>query len=331
MANLIESLLDEIDDELCLLDEAPVVKSTITSTTKQPSASSESDSEGVDIDVDQLDDLIADIERQDNTRRLPRTNEAKPVGARKNPKLRQQTRPRGALDGDDLDRILEEIQIVTKQRATQAVETLVPGWGVVNSERKFDFLAPPYALAYTNISASLIVSTPTGGRTRIPLQAIHVKIVALTPGAPSVRHILTDNKDGTYSIEFESQAEDVKYQIQVDVYNQRQFEWDVEICGQPEPSQCVAEVDPNGYRVNQKGEVILYAKDKNGRELKVGGSKVGLSFNGAGQLVEVGLLDRMNGTYALSFVPNAAGKYAIWLTVAGVDIKTCPIEFIVKP
>jgi len=41
----------------------------------------------VDIDVDKLDDLIADIEKQDNIRRLPRVNEAKPAGARKKPKV----------------------------------------------------------------------------------------------------------------------------------------------------------------------------------------------------------------------------------------------------
>jgi hypothetical protein len=37
----------------------------------------------------------------------------------------------------------------------------------------------------------------------------------------------------------------------------------------------------------------------------------------------------MDGTYALSFIPSAPGKYAIWVTISGIDIKTCPLEFTV--
>jgi len=92
----------------------------------------------------------------------------------------------------------------------------------------------------------------------------------------------------------------------------------------------VAEADKRGYKVNQKGEVILYARDNTGNDLKVGGAKVGLSFNGAGQLTEVGLLDRMDGTYSISFVPDTPGTYTLWLTIAGIDIQSCPIQFVVK-
>jgi len=248
----------------------------------------------------------------------------------KNPKFRQKERARGALDGDDLDRILEEIQNVTKSRADKAIGSLVHGWGVLQTERKYDLLAPQAAIVHNPVIATLIVTSSTGGRTRVPLQSIGIKLVPLTRGAPPITHTLTDNKDGSYAIEFEGSIQDVVYQLQIDIYNQRQFDWDVKICGPPEPRQCIAEADPKGYRVNQKGDVILFSRDKNGHELKVGGSKVGLSFNGSGQLTNVGLVDRMDGTYVLSFIPNAPGRYSVWLTLNGVDIKTCPLEFSVK-
>lgn len=72
------------------------------------------------------------------------------------------------------------------------------------------------------------------------------------------------------------------------------------------------------------------ARDAAGKQLKVGGAKFNLGFNGAGQLSQVGLLDRMDGTYTLSFVPDTAGQYAIFISLDGHDIKTHPLVFTVK-
>src|SRR5690606_30052277 len=56
------------------------------------------------VTVDDLDDLVADLERQER-RRIPPSGGLQVVGARKTTTRRQ---VKGALDGDDLERIVAE-------------------------------------------------------------------------------------------------------------------------------------------------------------------------------------------------------------------------------
>jgi hypothetical protein len=59
----------------------------------------------------------------------------------------------------------------------------------------------------------------------------------------------------------------------------------------------------------------------------LGGAQFGIGFNGVGQLNEVGLGDNLDGTYSLEMVPNLPGEYAIFISLADVDIKDSPVVF----
>jgi hypothetical protein len=97
---------DYSDDDLSDSDEAPKKKAPVKKK-YESSSSDEEDANSPPMNVDELDDLIADIEGQANGRlRAPRTAGLKNYGARKTTNRKQ---VKGALDGDDLDRILEEI------------------------------------------------------------------------------------------------------------------------------------------------------------------------------------------------------------------------------
>lgn len=56
---------------------------------------------------------------------------------------------KGALDGDDLDRILDEISASAKKKVAGKSDEL--GFGVINAERKFDLRAPKVRLPFLSL------------------------------------------------------------------------------------------------------------------------------------------------------------------------------------
>jgi len=271
------------------------------------------------VSAEDLDDLVADLERQDR-RRLPAAGGLRVVGARKTTSRKQ---VKGALDGDDLDRIVDEINAHARRhiQANQATEKL--GFGVINAERKFDLRAPKTATVAAVVECTIFVYTQSGERSRIP--AKHFSVRCNGEAATGLRTELTDNKDGSYTIRFKPEREGKLY-LEIDAYNERQFNWQIDISPGPEAKQCTAEAK-TPFRVDQQCTVIITARDRTGEQLKVGGAQFNLSFAGAGQLGQVGLTDCMNGTYSLQFFPDKVGQYAIFISLDGVDIKTHPLVF----
>jgi len=310
---------DYSDDDLSDSDEAPKKKAPVKKK-YESSSSDDEDANSPPMNVDELDDLIADIEGQANGRlRAPRTAGLKNYGARKTTNRKQ---VKGALDGDDLDRILEEISDSAKAKVSGQTEKL--GFGVINAERKFDLRAPKAAACGTMVECTLFVYTQTGEKTRVPQKHIEVKLV----GQPGLKHELIDGKDGSWTIRFRPEREG-KVIMNIDGYNKRQFEWPIEISEPVSAKECTA-IANEPLKVGAQCSATITARDPKGRQLKIGGAKFDLAFSGAGQLSQVGLFDRMDGTYTLAFVPDTAGQYAIFITLETLEIKTHPLTFTVS-
>jgi len=313
---------DYVDPIDALIDDITSMNTTTTATTTTRNNDSEdgSSSEGDEPQVDDIDAMIAEIEGNKVHRRKPKTTNAQNVGARKNPAARRRDVVK-ALDGDDLDRILEEIQHKSKEKAKAGMSKL--GWGVVNAERKFDLMAPKFILEGQDVKCTLIVTSVTGDKAPIPRHELEVSL----NGSKAPLRVL-DNGDGTWAITFH--PTDVKKEVflVIHTYGKEQFNWKIELCGHPVAANCTADAAET-YKLNQRGEVSIHAKDKNKQNLKVGGAKFSLSFAGAGQLNDVGLLDKMDGSYSLTFVPSAIGHYGLFISLDGEDISGSPINFMV--
>jgi hypothetical protein len=282
---------------------------------KRKPVESDDDDNAPPFDPNELDDLIADIESQASGRlRGPRTAGLKNYGARKTTNRKQ---VKGALDGDDLDRIFEEISSSAKSKVTGDSDKL--GFGVINAERKFDLRAPKAAAVGANVECTLFVYTHTGEKTRIPSKHLDIKI----QGQPGLKHTLDDKKDGTWSIRFKPEHEG-RVTLFIDGYGKRQFEWPIDIFTEVDAKQCTA-IANDPIRVNQQGTSTITARDTKGKQLRIGGASFNLAFAGAGQLSQVGLADGMDGTYTLAFVADTVGEYAIFITLDDVPIKTHPL------
>jgi hypothetical protein len=303
---------DYSDDDLSDSGDVPKKKAPVKK--KYESSSSGDDTNAPPVNLDELEDLIADIESQASGRlRAPRTAGLRTYGARKTTTRKQ---VKGALDGDDLDRILEEISDSARKKVAGNTETL--GFGVINAERKFDLRAPKAAPCNAMVECTLFVYTQTGEKTRVPQKHIEVKLV----GMPGLKHELIDQKDGSWTLRFRPDREG-RVVLQIDGYGKRQFDWPIDISEPVAAKECT--VLPNEpIKANTQCTATITARDSRARQLRIGGAKFDLAFSGAGQLSQVGLFDRMDGTYTLAFVPDTAGQYAIFITLEGVEIKTHP-------
>jgi len=220
-----------------------------------------------------------------------------------------------------LDKLLEDIQSVSKQKAKAGMKQL--GYGVISAERKFDLVAPKFVLVGQEVKATLIVTTTGGERVAMPRDQLDVRLEGT-----DVDFTVEDNEDGTWIIKFTPEEHLDSVRLLIATYGQEQYDWEIQLCGVPVPSQCEA-VTEKQYKVNQRGEMNLIARDSKGRQLRVGGAKFALSFAGAGQLNDVGLLDKMDGSYNLTFVPNNVGQYALFIVLDGVEISGSPVNFTV--
>jgi len=268
------------------------------------------------LNPDDLDDLIADIESQAGGLRAPRTAGLRVYGARKTTNRKQ---VKGALDGDDLDRIFDEISNSAKQKVSGDVDKL--GFGVIDAERKFDLRAPKASAVFNTVECTLMVYTHTGEKTRIPAKHIEVKLI----GQPGLKHVLEDKKDGTWSIRFKPESEG-RVTLVIDGYGKRQFEWPIDIFTEVDPTQTTASTE-EPLKVNTQCSATVIARDSRGKQLRIGGASFNLAFAGAGQLSQVGLADQMDGTYKLVFTPDTVGEYAIFITLDDKPIKTHPLQF----
>jgi len=101
------------------------------------------------------------------------------------------------------------------------------------------------------------------------------------------------------------------------------------LCGNAVAANCTA-VANETYKLNQRGEITVVARDDTNKQLRCGGAKFHLSFAGSGQLNDVNLLDRMDGSYTLTFVPSAVGHYGLFVSLDGTDISGSPFNFMVS-
>jgi len=283
------------------------------------SASSASEGEGhSNFTLDDLDSLMAEVESSETRRRQPAMLESKKLGARKTV---QRKTVQSALDGQDLDAILDTIMGAAAKKAEQDKSSL--GWGVVNTDRKFDLRAPEHTPVGDLCECTIIVTLPNGERTRVPLDAMNVTFVGM-----QVRSSFEDNGDGTYAIKF-IPPNLGKLQMNIDAYGVRQFEWQIESCSPPDPETCQAKL-ASPAKVGQELKVSIIACDSTGQRFRVGGAHFNLGFAGVGQLQNVSLEDQLNGEYILKATPSARGEYMVYVSLGDVDLKCSPVHFVVQ-
>jgi len=291
---------------------------------KDYSSSSEDDHSKV-YTLDDLDDLMAEVENQETRRRAPMTNEVKLQGARKTTTRKS---AKGALDDRDLDNVLDTILHATQMNlATKKHEI---GWGVINAERKFDLRAPEATQISKPCVSTIIVTTGTGERQRIEMHQITVEVTQ--NGSKHLQHTLKDMCDGTYEVTF-TPTELGKCQLNIDTYGTRTFEFPIVIGGIADPSKCEALVITplSNIRANFPLQISVVAKDERGDRFKVGGTLFSISFAGDGELYNVDLSDKMDGSYLVTVTPNKPGNYAVFISLGEVDIASSPVGFKANP
>jgi len=306
--------LDALVAEMCAGSSSLTQPRPVTLGSSGSSTSSDEAPASGGFTLDDLDSIMNDIQNQSTRRRLPTTYDVAKTVARKTARKTVT----GALDGSDLDSVLESIMGVAVQSVQQDTKEL--GWGLIDTTRTFDLRAPEFTLIGEVCETTIIVKTSKGEKVRIPMDQMSVSLV----GMP-IRHTLSDNQDGTYTVTFIPTSLG-KVQLNVDGFGKRQFEWVITISSLPDASQCEATV-VGQPRVNQKCQIMIVAKDAAGSEFKIGGANFSIGFNGVGKLNEVGLSDNLDGTYSLFMVPDTVGEYAIFISLAEVDIRSSPVLF----
>jgi len=137
---------------------------------------------------------------------------------------------------------------------------------------------------------------------------------------------IEDNQDGTYIIGFT--PHDIgKVILNVSAYGKSQFQWPIVVGGLPDPTKCEAYVH-SATKVNQPVLIVIVAKDKSGARFLVGGATFNVGFAGEGELYNVALVDKMDGSYHLSVTPNKPGQYVIYVSLGEVDIAASPVNFV---
>eukprot|EP01127_Copromyxa_protea_P005473 TRINITY_DN15401_c0_g1_i1.p1 TRINITY_DN15401_c0_g1~~TRINITY_DN15401_c0_g1_i1.p1 ORF type:complete len:315 (+),score=56.51 TRINITY_DN15401_c0_g1_i1:29-973(+) len=309
--------LDALMAEMCAggtSNARNTVPVSIGSSGSTTSSSSE-ETTGSAFTLDDLDSLMSDIQSQSTRRRLPGTYEMPKMAARKTTARKTAT---GALDGSDLDSVLDSIMGVASSSITQDKSQL--GWGLVDTKRDFDLRAPEFTLVNQPCESTIIVKLMSGERTRVPIENLKVELVGM-----NIPWDFRDNEDGTYTILF-TPTQLGKVQLNIDCFGVRHWEWVITVSSSPDPAHCEARV-VGQPRVNQKCEVLITARDSSGGQFQIGGAQFGIGFNGVGELNEVGLADNLNGTYSLFMTPNVPGEYAIFVSLGDVDIKDSPVIF----
>lgn len=81
-------------------------------------------------------------------------------------------------------------------------------------------------------------------------------------------------------------------------------------------------------RVGRKVETILEIRDFNNKPLQRGGELITAEIHhrDAGiskSMMSVGVLDRRDGTYLISFIPDVPGKLSLCIYVQNQPIKVC--------
>jgi len=152
--------------------------------------------------AEDLDSLVEELESQ-GRRRVPPTGGLQVLGARKTTARKQ---VKGALDGDDLERIIDEINGHARRALQQQQATEKLGFGVINAERKFDLRCPKFAIVGASIEATLFVYTQSGERSRIPAKHLKVSVGGVLGGQEVT---LIDQKDGTYTMRFKAPKEGI--------------------------------------------------------------------------------------------------------------------------
>jgi len=286
---------------------------------RQSSSESGSDSsEGAGgFTLDDLESLMAEVESTEARRREPALVETKKLGARKTTSRKA---VQGAMTGADLDSILETIMGAALKKTETKKHEL--GWGVVNAHRNF-FLAGPNATPVGEVcECTVIVTLDNGERTRIPVEQMKLTF----DGMDGIKYSFDDNADGTYTIKLIPPALG-KFQLNLDAYGKRQYEWAIESCSKPDPNTCQAKMITQKPVANQEVLMEITACDESGRRFQVGGANFQLGFAGVGQLMNIALEDQLDGTYKFRATPSLKGEYLVYISLGDVDLKCSPVQF----
>jgi len=168
-----------------------------------------------------------------------------------------------------------------------------------------------------------LVTTSTGERQRVEPSKINVQVVQNDKIV--LKHTLTDKCNGSYEIEF-TPTELGKCQLNIDTYGKRTFEFPIVIGGTVDPKLCEAYVKSE-TKANEPVLIVVVAKDSNGDKFRVGGTLFSIGFAGDGDLYNVDLQDKMDGTYHISVTPNKPGNYCVFISVGEKDIGSSPVGF----
>jgi filamin len=144
-------------------------------------------------------------------------------------------------------------------------------------------------------------------------------------GADFVSPTISDNGDGTYSVDYVVQTPGV-YAIDITLHGKhiKDSPFSALIKPDVDPSKCYAE-GPGllGASDNEEATFTIFARDGDDQPKTEGGDPFQLKFNGPAD-VKFNLVDNGDGTYNVTYHPDVAGDYTLQIELEGQPIKNAP-------
>jgi len=138
---------------------------------------------------------------------------------------------------------------------------------------------------------------------------------------------VTDNNDGTYSVNYKVEEPSV-YDVAVTLHGQpiKDAPFQVTIKPDVEASLCYAEGPGLANCVdNEPTFFTIHACDGDGAHKTEGGDPFEVRFDGP-EAIHPEVIDNHDGTYLVKYNPNVPGNYTIHVTLEGQNIKDAPFS-----
>eukprot|EP01126_Amoeba_proteus_P002729 TRINITY_DN10875_c0_g1_i5.p1 TRINITY_DN10875_c0_g1~~TRINITY_DN10875_c0_g1_i5.p1 ORF type:complete len:627 (-),score=128.39 TRINITY_DN10875_c0_g1_i5:614-2494(-) len=151
--------------------------------------------------------------------------------------------------------------------------------------------------------------------------------------------VVVDNKNGTYDCHYEAPVDGpltLKVMIGSTDIKSSPFHPTVE-SGEPNPACCEAQGAGIAHAIaGEPAAFTVITKDKNGKKLPRGGSRVSAVLHEGGKDIPVDIVDNGDGTYSCSYVPHGANKSVLDVAVhtkafGSGPIKDSPFQVQVDP
>jgi len=155
------------------------------------------------------------------------------------------------------------------------------------------------------------------------------RILVDVDGPENPHVVVQDNRDGTYNVELDPHKPGkYKVAVKVDGADVKGSPYNVDVKDSADPFNSIVD-GPRGVDFNKNPEInlLITAKDKDGKQMKSGGDDFECLIDGCDK--PKGFKDNQNGTYNVLVVPRKPGKHVVTVTLDGRNITNSPFDLAV--